>query len=173
MKKKKIKVQKNIKPGVIKYVNEDTNEIKKFIFILLGVALIALLLYFVTAKYLVKDNYQSEEKEISEDINYDTVMAGTLFNRNMEEYYVLCYDKSSKTSGLYDSLIEQGQMFYRILTMDLSLDVNKKYVSEEGNSKATKTSELSIVDPTLILIRDGKIAEYIEGEEAIIKKLQR
>lgn len=49
MEKKKIKGNK--KSEVIKYVNEDTNQMKKFVFILIGVAVIALLLYFLTAKF--------------------------------------------------------------------------------------------------------------------------
>ena len=169
---KKIKQEKNIKPGIIKYVNEDTNEIKKFVLILVGVALVALLMYFLTAKFLVRDRFQNEEKEIVEEIDYETVDAGTLFNRE-SEYYVLCYDKSSSTAKFYANLVEQGTMFYKIYTMDLSLDINKKYVSDEGNSSATNPSELKIKNPTLILIKDGKIGEYIEGEENIVKKLKK
>ena len=172
MKKSKIVNQKNIKTGVIKYANEDTNEIKKFIFILVGVAVIAGLLYFVTAKYLVKDNFQDEENIPAEEISYSSVKAGTLFNRPYDEYYVLCYDKSSETSPYYTVLTTLYKGETKLYVMDLSLDVNKQYVGTTGNSKAANPSELSIVEPTLILIKDGKIDKYYEGKEKVTSVLQ-
>ena len=173
MKKSKIVNQKSTKTGVIKYANEDTNEIKKFIFILVGVAVIAVLLYFVTAKYLVKDNFQEEENTpATEEISYTSVKVGTLFNRPYDEYYVLCYDKSSETSPYYTVLATLYTGDTKLYIMDLSLDVNKQYVGTTGNDKATKPSELSIVNPTLMLIKDGKISKYYEGEEKITSVLQ-
>ena len=160
--------QKNIKTGVIKYANEDTNEIKKFALILVGVAVIAVLLYFVTAKYLVKDNFQSKDNTpASEDITYNAVKGGTLFNRPYDEYYVLAYDKSDETSPYYSVLTSLYDGETKLYTMDLSLDVNKQYIGEKGNAKATKPSELSIINPTLILIKDGKILKYYEGKDTI------
>ena len=172
MKKAKIEQQKGIKQRVIKYANEDTNEIKKFALILIGVAVIAVLLYFVTAKYLVKDNFQKEEeKTTAEEITDTTVKGGTLFNRTYSEYYVLAYDKSSDTAPYYSVLTNLYKGSTKIYTMDLSLEVNKQYTGEKGNSKATKPSELSIVNPTLIHIKNGKIDKYIEGKDEITKTL--
>ena len=173
MKKAKIIRQKGNKTGVIKYTNEDTNEIKKFILILCGVALLAIILYFVTAKYLVKDNFQSNEKTIStEEITFTTIKGGTLFNRPYDEYYVLAYDKKSEVSPYYNVLTTLYSGETKIYTMDLSLEVNKQYIGKIGNNKATKPSELSIVEPTLILIKDGKISKYYEGKEEITKILK-
>ena len=56
--------------------------------------------------------------------------------------------------------------------MDLSLDINKQYVKEKSNKEASKPSELELTDPTLILIKDGKISKYYDEEETIIEKLK-
>ena len=165
---RKKKEVKDIKPGVIRYINEDTDQIKKFILILVGVALIALLLYFVTAKYLIKDAFQKEEESITEStINYDSVMVGTIFNRSEDKYYVLAYDKTGTDANYLNTLASRYSGGEKIYTLDLSLDVNKNYVSDKGNSKATNPSEISLVDPTLMLIENASITKYYEGSTDI------
>jgi hypothetical protein len=166
---KKIKNEKNESRKQIKYVNEDTNEIKKFIYILIGVAIIVVLLYVLTAKYLVKDNFQSEEGDTTEvEITYDTVNVGNVFNRPYDNYYVFAYDSSDAKAVYYATFVnnfddDNGKLYF----LDLSTDINKKYVSEEGNSKATKSSELALKSPTLIEIKNGKISGYYEDIDEI------
>ena len=173
MKKARINVNKNEKMGIIRYANEDTNEIKKFGLILIGVAIIAVLLYFVTAKYLVKDNFQSkDDTKITEEIGDTTLKGGTLFNRPYEEYYVLCYDKSDDSSPYYGVLTSIYSGDIKLYTMDLSFKINEQYKGDTGNSKASKPDELSIVDPTLILIKNGTITKYYEGKDLITSILK-
>ena len=168
MKKAKNIDQKNEKKGIIKYTNEDTNEIKKFALILVCVAIIGVLLYFVTAKYLVKDNFQSKDNtQTSEEIGDISLKGGTLFNRPYDEYYVLCYGKESEEAPYYSVLTNLYSGETKLYTMNLSLKINEQYKGNEGNDKATKPSELSIVDPTLILIKNGKISKYYEGKDKI------
>ncbi len=178
MKKKNEKKQKKIVPvksSLIKDVNEDTNQIKKFAIILLGVALIAVLLYFLTAKYLVKDEFQGDDKASSEvNISYDLVNGGNVFNRPYDEYYVFAYNPTEARAVYYASLISNYKEIgkKKIYFMDLSLDINKQYVKEKSNKEASKPSELELIDPTLILIKDGKISKYYDEEETIIEKLK-
>ena len=171
MEKKKIKGNK--KPEVIKYVNEDTNQMKKFVFILIGVAIIALLLYFLTAKFLVKDAFQENNTEnTSVTISYDTVKVGSVFNRPYDEYYVYAYDTTSNKANYYSTFTSKYTGELKIYTLDLSNEINKKYVSEKGNANATKPEELQLVEPTLIHIKNGSIAGYYEGVETIEKVLK-
>ena len=173
MKKRELKTSKENKSGVIKYVNEDTNEIRKFILILGCVALIAVILYFVTAKYLVKDRFQEKTNTIVEEtISYDTVKGGSLFNRPYDEYYVLAYEKDNTDASYYAALVNNYSGDIKIYTMDLSLETNKQYTGEKGNSSATNASELSLVSPTLIFIKDGKISKYYEGKDDITDALK-
>lgn len=168
MNKNKRVLKNDMKPGVIKYVNEDTNEIKKFILILLGVAAISVVLFFVTAKYLVKDAYQDNKKsDVTDTISYNMVDAGSVFNRPYDEYYVLAYDTESTDAIYYSSNASSFGAKNKVYTMDLSVEVNKKYIKESGNSKAKNPSELSIVNPTLIHIKNGNIVNYYEGKEKI------
>lgn len=173
MKKAKIVKQKSYKNGIIKYTNEDTNEIKKFVLILFGVAILAVLLYFITAKFLVKDNFQSkDDTPISEEITFNSLKGGTLFNRPYDEYYVLAYDKKGETAPYYSVLTNVYSGEIKLYIMDLSLEINKQYVGKSGNNKANNPNELSITDPTLILIKNGKISNYVEGKDEITKVLK-
>jgi hypothetical protein len=166
---KKVKEKKQAERKQIKYVNEDTNEVKKFVYILIGVAIIVVLLYFLTAKYLVKDNFQSTDDDTTEvEITYDTVNVGNVFNRPYDTYYVFAYDSSESKAIYYATFVnnfddDNGKLYF----LDLSTEINKKYVGENGNSKATKTSELSLKSPTLIQIKNGKIVNYYEDIDEI------
>lgn len=172
LKKKKNKT-KTIKPELIKDVNDDTNQIKKFIFILAGVAIIAVILYFVTAKYLVKDSFQdSGEESTATVISYDTVNGGNVFNRPYTTYYVLAYDTESTRAGYLGTLASNFNTDgNKVYTMDLAKEINKKYIGETSNKKASVPSELSLTEPTLILIKNGKISKYYDNTDDIIKVL--
>lgn len=173
MLKKRLKVDKQVKSEVIRDINEDTNQVKKFIIILVCVALIAGLLYFLTAKYLIKDNFQDETNTSSDvTIAYDNIRAGNLFNRPYDKYYVFAYDPTSTKSGYYAALLYNfANGDDKIYFLDLSLEINKNYIGEKSNPKASDASELSLTDPTLILIEDGKIKKYYDDEESIIEVL--
>lgn len=171
----KNKLNNKIKnPTLIREVNEDTNQMKKFFLILLCVAIITLLLYFLTAKYLVKDNFQDKQEEVSEvEFSYDTVNVGNVFNRPYDSYYVFAYDSSSNYASYYATLLSNfKESETPIYFLDLSVELNKKYVKETSNPSASKPSELSLKEPTLILIKDGKISKYYEDISKIEEVLK-
>lgn len=168
MKKNKQKKIKSVKPGVIKYVNEDTNQIKKFVYILIGLVVISCLLYILTAKYLVKDAFQTPTDEVKNvTITYDKVNVGEVFNRPYDEYYVYAYKTEDNKSTQYEYLKSRYTGKTKIYTLDLSVEINAKSIGEKGNKDATTANELSLVEPTLILIKDGKILKYYEGYDSI------
>lgn len=162
---------KNKEPELIKYTNDDTDQVKKFILILVGVAIVAVALYFLSSKVLIKDGVDKEVKDVAETIEYTKVDVGNIFNRPYEEYYVLAYDPNSLSASIYSSLIgtfnkEDSKIYF----LDLSTEVNKAYVGD-GNKDATKASEISLKEPTLIKITNGKITAYLEDLESIEKEL--
>ena len=167
MKKKTITEKKNKKQEMIKYVNEDTNEVKKFIYILVGVALVAILLYFVSAKYLIKDRFQNKDTDITESINYDDVNIGNVFNRPYDTYFILATDGENLDYPYLMALKQGYKGEEKIYNLDLSLDINKTHTGEVGNRNATNPSELILVNPTLIRINNGTIVGYYEGIEEI------
>lgn len=166
-----MKKNKEIKSSTIKYINEDTNEVRKFIFILLGVSLIVVLLYFLTAKYLVKDGFQDESKSAEEAaIDYTSLNVGEIFNRPYDEYYVFAYD-TTETEAIYYRTLKDNFKDKHIYLLDLSKDINSKYLGN-SNKNATTDSEISLVNPTLILIKDKKIAKYYDQISDIEKELK-
>lgn len=170
--KKKSKNEKVVEAELIKNVNEDTDQVRKFVIILAGVAIIALLLYLLSSKVLIKDGIKTKES-VAEEISYDTVDVGNVFNRPYDEYYVLAFDSDSLKANRFSMLMDNaGSLKGKIYFLDLRNEINKRYVKDEGNSKATKASELSLKEPTLIKISKGKISKYLETAEEIEKELR-
>lgn len=170
MKSKKIK---NVKQNdIIKDVNEDTDQIRKFIFILCGVALVALMLYFVSSKYLIKDGVSKDNISNPETISYNNVNVGNVFNRPYDEYYVFAFDPDSLDASIYSSLMnsfdtKKAKMYF----LNMGLEVNQKAKSESGNKTAKNSNELKLKEPTLIKIKKGSIDKYLESREEIEKEL--
>ena len=165
---------KEVKPKLIKDVNEDTDQVKKFILLLFGIAIISGLLYFLTAKYLIKDEFQkSSTDDVEEVMTYDNVNVGNVFNRPYDKYYVFAFDREAIRASYYQNLFGNfsgGDT--KIYSLDLSKGINAKYASDESNKSATKPSELKIKSPTLMLIEKGKITEYYDTEDEIVKILK-
>ncbi len=171
MEKKNEKANK-IESELIRDVNEDTDQVKKFIIILVCVSLIAGLLYFVSSKFVIKDGVSDNDVVQEETIAYGNVDVGNIFNRPYDEYYVLAYDPDSLQAPLYASYLttfdkKDSKMYF----LDLSSDINKKYVGD-GNASASNASEISLKEPTLIKIKNGKIEKYFETVEDIAKELK-
>ena len=161
--------------------SEIESYVKRFV-IILGVIIlviaIALVLGNTFTSNLVKDYTYT-----SGYINDEIAIAGTLFNREETEYYVLCYDSEGVNAGALGTYLnyfasehhdEEDEGYIKIYNLDLANSLNKDYYvkdDEESNRNATKSSELRIKDGTLIKIRKGKIVKYLEGKDAIKKEL--
>lgn len=167
------KKNKQVETELIKTTSEETDQVKTFVFILIGVALVAAILYFVSTQYLVKDGVKKDTTPVAEEISYNNVNVGTVFNRPEEEYYVMAYDPDSPKASFYStvmSLYKDDKI--RLYFLNLSIEANKAYVKETSNPNATKASELALNTPTLIKIKNGKIDKYIEDYEEIKKELK-
>lgn len=171
---KKNNGSKKVEPTIIKNVNEDTNEVKKFIIILVGVALVAVLLYFVSSKVLIKDGVKNDDtKDTEVSFSYSTVDVGNVFNRPYKEYYVYAFDIESLKASYYTSLtsgIKNEE--HKVYFLNLASELNKAYVGEKSNKDAKNAKELSLVEPTLIKIADGKIVKYLDKLEDIESELK-
>ncbi len=171
---KKKESNKKIESSLIKDVNADTGEVRKFFIILTGVALVAVLLYFLSSKVLIKDGVDKDDTSTKEvTFNYNTIDVGTVFNRPYKEYYVYAFDTDSLKASYYSSLMSAVDTEKnKVYLLDLSTDLNKKYVGEKSNKDAKAADELSLTDPTLIKIVDGKISKYLDSLEEIEKELK-
>ena len=160
---KKIKEQK--------YVSEDMKEISRLIFITLGIVIIVLGLYFLTDKVALKDK---DNETSSSDFDYSAAIVGTMFNRPYSEYYVFLYDATDDNANQYQSLVstyEAKEEAKKIYFVDLSKSFNSKYLSDKSNPNPTNPSEVQIKDSALVLIKNGKVANYYENVEDYEKVL--
>lgn len=142
----------------INYESEDTKEIKNLIFIIIGITIIALGLYFLTARKL--------NKTTAAEFDYNTCTVGMMFNRPYEEYYVFLYSSVDNNASTYKNLVNtysKKEDAKKIYTVDLNSNLDNKYISETSNTNPTNPSEVKIKDSALVLIKDGKVSAYYEN----------
>ena len=131
---------KNKKLKSINYESEDTKEIKNLIFIIIGITIIAVGLYYLTARKL--------NKTTSEEFDYKFL-----------------YSTADNNASTYKSLINtysQKEDALKIYSVDLNANLDNKYLSEISNSNPTNPDEVKIKDSALVLIKDGKVSAYYE-----------
>ena len=104
------------------------------------------------------------------EFTYNTAIIGTVFNRPEMEYYV-SFDKEEDGDAYYKSMLNTYKGDLTIYKVNMSLGINADYIGKEGNKSATNSNELTIVCPTLIKIKNGKIIKYIENIEEIENEL--
>lgn len=108
-------------------------------------------------------------------IQYDEILAGNSFDQKPNEYLVLYFDVDADKDSKYYSLkndYEQKEDKLPIYYVDLSSTFNKYAVSDEINDSANDASELKVTNPTLIKFSNGKIIEFVTGEEDITTYLK-
>lgn len=152
---------KNQRLKTVKYESEDTKEIKNLVFIILGILVVIIGLYFLTTKALSKKDDTSEEAAF----NYSIATVGTMFNRPYEEYYVFLYSSTSDSASQYSALISNyssKEDAKKVYTVDLSKNKDDKYLSETSNHNPANPSEVKIKDSALVLIKNGKVVKYYE-----------
>lgn len=173
MPKKKKLNDKYLKPE--KFESEESNEVKRFIFILLGIVVIVLIIYGVS-KIFIKEENSSTRVTTTGEINYDIVTVGTMFNKPDKEYYVMIYDEENTNAVLYSTIINEylnETNHLNVYFCNLKNKLNSSYyVGSDGtsNKEATTIDDLALGDLTLVKIKNGKIVKYIEELDSIKKE---
>ncbi len=158
----------------VTYQTEEQKELIHFA-IILAVVVGLIVVVYGFSKIFMKvevDDYAYQTGEVRSDV----AIVGTMLTRKDSEYYVLAYDPDSDYASAYNiyaSYYTNNQKDAKnIYYLDLNNIMNKDYyVQENSNPKATKISELKMLDGTLIKVKNGKISKYLEGLEAISKEL--
>ena len=171
-KKKKIKVEENI--------SFDYSEIKKVVITTSVVLIFFACFYFLTVAIVNKDEKKDDTADSSSktnevEIQHKEILLGSSFSIKDDQYLVVYYDTtdddlSSLTSAI--STYRSSSKDVNLYTVDMSDGLNKGFVGETPNKKATKASELSISGPTIIKFTDNKISTYIEGMDKVIEYLE-
>ena len=169
---------KEEKPKKIKnggYKSEDTNDLKRFIIILIAVIVFIVLAYFITRIFVTKDLFNEETKEVTPGtINYNNTIIGAMLSKPEEEYFIMCVDASVASSVYYLGLMnnysaQEGAL--KVYLADLSNALNAKFVGETNNI-TENFDELTIATPTLIKVKKAKIVESYTDDESIAKALK-
>ena len=148
---------------------ENNISMKNALIVLISVIVVIALVYLVAAIIMGEIKFK-EDKEINE-IQYETILAGSTFKKQDKEYIVVYYDFNKEdASGLNSTITtykeqSKAKALYKV---DLSLKQNAIYQTEKTSNKKPKNAkDLKIKGPTLIHIHDGKVKTYIEGKEKI------
>ena len=171
---------KNAK-GIKGNSSEENSEIKKFIIIIIVLALLVGAVYGLTLLFS-NDKEEYTFVPTKGEINYDKVIVGTILNRPEKEYFVMVYDSTNEDAAKYDGLISQHMSksseknYINIYYCDLNNKLNKDYYNvnndNKSNKKAKEVSEFDFGDLTLLHIKKGKITVYLEDYKTIQEKLK-
>lgn len=156
---------------------EETSidQVKSFGKTLLGVAIFLGLMYLCTIGMqkvgVFEAGYTAPTKEETK-FDYENIPASTVFTRSEKTYYVLFdnYKDNYSSDSYINTLVSKSKT--RVYKVNMSLKENESIKGKEANKKATKASELSINDITLIKITNGRIADYIVGSKKIEEYLK-
>ena len=176
---KKQKITFETKPLKNTSVDHNNSAVVTFIIALIVICVLVGGLYFVNAKYVTKDKYQTTTTTTTTEPSFDaTVILGDdALSQSDKEYMVLFFDKKSKEGSYYASLASGYKKDTKLYSVDLSNKMNAEYISTSevkfdlmpttlDGLKKVKTSS-----PTLITVKKGKIVDFVTDIQTIYSKL--
>ena len=151
-------------------VENNDMAIEKIVKIFVIILLVFSVVYFLTS-LLVSGEIKFKKdvvESIPATIGYDEILAGEIFNRNNEDYYVILYDYESDKIDLINYYITSKFLPYnKMYKVDLSNSFNSYILGDESNINTNNINELKVNDVTLIKVKDGKNDLAIEGIDKI------
>lgn len=171
--KRNVKKRKSNDRNKIETVNNFDGNIWNKIFVALGVICFILAFYLLTLYITNKNTKKANAKEDEEvTVSSDKIIIGRSLSMSDDDYFVIFYDKGdSEIASTYDEIVSNqkyGGDGRKIYTVDMSSGFNKKYLTTEESNKTPKDeTDFKINGPTLILVSNHSVVDYIEGEEAI------
>lgn len=104
------------------------------------------------------------------EIDSKMVMAGTMFNKEDNEYYVLAYDMNDDKNDFYGVIIDNYHGNKELYLLNLASGFNKDFIGEKAVI-SDNLSKLKFHGSTLLLIKKDKIVKSYQIEEEIINIL--
>lgn len=169
-KKSKSKTKKN--NDIRKIENDiDTGFSTSFKNIILTIVVVLAIfgLFYLLALYATS---KGEKKEIGPaSIGYEKILAGSIFDREEEEYIVVLYDREEETD--ITSAVSSYNTKHDVdcYYVDLADGLNKSVISDRMNTDVKDASDLEVKNPSLLKVRKGKIIESVDGKSDIIDYL--
>lgn len=163
-----------------KYETEEQKEVKKFIFVVIGLVIIIVGVYLFTRAFVTKDlfnNKENNETYTEGIINYDVAIVGNMLNRPYDEYYLIAFDSENTRVNYYNAIVNNyvyAKDSIKIYHIDLANELNKKYISKEDETISNKfesIEKLKLGEITLIKVKNGKVTKYLTTIDKIKEEL--
>lgn len=169
-KKQMIKEQKKIKQQQKEaaVLFKDDKEVFNVFKIALGVLLFIGLVYVGINIINGNWNILTRNNKKSTEIDSQMVMAGTMLNKEEDEYYVLAYDMQEKSQVMYAALASNYTGVKHLYLLDLSSGFNINFISDK-TVVSNDLSKLKFGGPTLLVIKGNKITKSYTTENDIVK----
>lgn len=158
--------------------NEDYQKVKAFVVVLVIVLALVGLLFLLNGKLVTKDLDKDKTTTATTEPAYDegVILGDNIFNQSDKEYMVLLYDSNNKENGmLYSGLFNTYSGSSVVYAVDAANKMNAPHFNESienENTKPTKASEVVVKGPTLLIIKNKEVAEYITDTNTIVEKLK-
>jgi hypothetical protein len=160
------------------YSEENDSIITRFVGTIFGVLIVLVISYLLVGIFVTKTIKFGKDKEepTVATIDNSTILIGNTFSQKESEYLVIVYDinnKDDKTIDNWISYYKNNHSDVTIYKVDSKNKMNAKYiVDKDSNKEAKSATELKVVAPTIIKIKDGNISEYYEGETSVKEMLK-
>lgn len=169
-KKQMLKEQKRLKEERkhVENLFQDDKEVYKVFKILLGVILFVGLAFVLINIFNGNWNILTSKNKAATEIDPSMLIAGTLFNKEEDEYLVLAYDMKDEKQNFYGSLTSNySNKTPKLYYLDLSSGFNSKFI---GDSPVISNdlNKLKFSGATLLLIKGDKIIKSTTEESAIV-----
>lgn len=149
--------------------SSDSDEMMRMIKMLGVVILILGAFYLIFAIATGEISFGEKKKETQ--IQNIEILAGNVFSREEDTYYVLMYDFEESNSIYYANLYDTYINYYggnKLYVVDLHKKFNTKYVTDNvANVNTSSIETLKVVSGTLIKVEAGKAVEKAVGETEI------
>lgn len=147
--------------------NMDVKNIQKVTLITTSFFIV---MYLVTALITGEIGFKKDKKNNetpATSIQYKEILAGEVFNRSENEYYVIFYKFDNKDASTVQTILDDyasKEGSTKIYTVDLSKGFNKSIYTEGTTTPNVNTiTNLKVGNHTLIKIANGKNVSHVEG----------
>ena len=168
-KKQMLKEQKRLKQERREVENlfQDDKEVYKVFKIGLGVLLFIGLVFVLLNIFNGNWNLFTQKNTAKTEIDSKMVIAGTLFNKEEEEYLVLAYDMKDEKYDFYGALTSNYNSTPNLYYLDLSSGFNKKFI-DSRTIISNDLDKLRFSSATLLFIKGDKITKSLTTEQEIV-----
>lgn len=168
-KKQMLKEQKKLKEQrkEVETLFKDDKDIYQVFKIALGVILF-IGLAFVIINFANGTWSLTKKNKAATEIDQSMLIAGTMFNKEEDEYLVFAYDMKDEAFDFYEVLTSNYTGERNLYYLDLSSGFNTNFLGDK-TVISNDLSKLKFAGPSLLIIKGDKVTKSYVTENDIIK----